>query len=320
MNSALVSVIIPVYNAEKYIRESLLSIICQKYGELEILICDDRSTDRSWDILRAFDDPRITLFRNEKNSGYLLTVNFLVSKSSGQFLCFQDADDYSHPDRIAIQLDKLVRAPSLGIVGSNYATINPHGKIVFKKDVETNPGSLKELLEKENPFQKPSIMFRREVYNTVGMYRPEFLRLGNISEDFDWILRTSRHFEVGNVNHECPLYFYRSVPTAMSKNIKSVNQLFGHAIAIELHRERNAGMKDSIERGDFKRIEDLICLLRRPYHLNKSLFHHKLAESLMYSGLHRGAIKQAAMAICKGPLRWTNYRLFQHCIRKTFFG
>ena len=319
-DNPLVSVIVPVYNAERYLKESVNSILQQTYRRLEILICDDCSTDSSWEISKAFLDPRIRLFRNDRNQGYLRTVNFLVSNSLGPFLCFQDADDYSHPERIRIQLNALLSDARLGLVGSNYAMINPTGKILLNKDVESDSQELRNLLESVNPFQKPSIMFTREVYTTVGMYREGFLKLGNISEDFDWILRTSECFEVGNVNHEKPLYFYRSVSTAMSKKILSVNQLFGHEIARFLARQRRSGEKDSLDKEDFKALEEQILELRKPYIEDRSLFHHKIAASQMYAGLNASAIRQAFLAILKGPLSWNNYRLLQYCLRKTFLG
>lgn len=318
--SSLVSVIMPVYNAEPYLQAAIDSVLQQTYHRLEILICDDCSTDRSWETLKIIADPRVKLFRNERNIGYLRTVNFLASKARGCCICFQDADDYSHPDRIRIQVSALCSNSALGLVGTNYAIVTRFGKLVMKSGVETDPKALRRHLESRNPFQKPSIMFRRQVYERVGMYREEFLNLGNISEDFDWILRVSEHFEVANVNYLEPLYFYRSVSTAMSKNVLSADQLFGHQIALHLASQRRSGQKDAIESGDFKELEDIIAKLRKPYIEDRSLFHHKLAASHMYFGLNANAIQHALLAILKGPLSWNNYRLLQYCLRKTFFN
>lgn len=314
----LVSVIIPVFNASHYLSKSVTSILEQTYRQLELLICDDCSTDDSWQILNTFSDPRIRLFKNEVNRGYLRVVNDLASKAKGHYLCFQDADDHSHPERISIQVEKLQSEPDLGLIGTNYALITPQGKVRLKANVECNPEMLKKALDAGNPFQKPSIMFKREVYEMVGMYREDFLKLGNISEDFDWILRVSERFNIGNINHLEPLYFYRSLPTSMSRKLSSVNQLFGHAIALHLSRQRKSGEKDSIERGELEALQQLILKLREPFNSDNSLFHHKLAELHMYFGLNIVAIRQAFLAVRKGPLRWNNYRLLQYCLRKTF--
>lgn len=317
ISEPLVSVIIPVYNAAPYVRASLQSIVEQDYQNLEILVCDDASTDTTRCILDSISDHRIRLYRNDANLGYLRSINFLVSQSVGDFICFQDADDISHPKRIKIQVEELLNRPSLGFLGTNYAVISPEGKTLVQNNVETEQQKLKMLLQTSNPFQKPSILFRREVYNVIGMYREEFLQWGNISEDFDWILRASEVFDPGNVNFRSPLYLYRSVPTAMTKKIGDVNQFFGHAIALKLHRERMAGRKDSIQRGDLESIMDFISELRRPYELDQSLFHHRRAEALMYAGLRFEALRQAMHAVAKKPLRRASYRLLQYCIRKT---
>ena len=316
--NSLVSVIIPVFNASHYLTRSVSSILQQTYGPIELLICDDCSTDGSWEILQTFSDPRIRLFKNQANRGYLRVVNDLVSKAGGRYLCFQDADDYSHPERISMQVKRLRCESDLGLVGTNYALINRKDTVRCRSNVDTNPQTLRKALEVGNPFQKPSIMFKREVYEKVGMYREHFLTLGNISEDFDWILRVSERFDVGNINHIEPLYFYRCLSTSMSRKISSIYQLFGHDIALHLSRQRKTGQKDSIEQGELEALEQLILKLREPFDRDTSLFHHKLAESYMYCGLNIAAIWQALLAVSKKPLSWNNYRLLQYCVRKTF--
>ena len=320
IDAPLVSVIMPAYNAASYVRESLESILNQEYRNLEVLVCDDASTDETPTILKSISDNRVTLFRNDQNLGYLRSINFLVARAKGDFLCFQDADDISHPERIKLQMRKLVDHPRLGFVGTNYAIINKTGRTILKRDVETDPKTLKGLLETSNPFQKPSILFRREVVNVIGMYREEFLKLGNISEDFDWILRASEIFELGNVSGTSPLYYYRAVPTAMTKKFSSVSQLFGQAVALMLYKQRKAGKKDSIEGGNLQAIHDFIGELRKPYDHDESLFYHRRAEALMYAGLRTEAIRQAMRAVFKDPLRVSNYRLLQYCIRKNLFS
>lgn len=316
----LVSVLIPAYNASEFIGQALLSIVSQTYRNLEILVCDDASTDDTLACIRAIDDKRIRLLKNDSNQGYLRTVNRLASEARGEFMCFQDADDYSHPDRIATQLDAFRSHPDLGLVGTNYAVINPKGKVVFKRAAETRPEVLKKMLETHNPFQKPSIMFSRAVYEKVGMYRESFLQLGNISEDFDWILRASEHFETANVNHGEPLYYYRSVPTAMSKKVRTPSQLLGHDVALYLWRQRASGKADSLERDEISALRDLIASWEEPFLKDRSLFHHRVAASLMYFGLPWSAVRESLIAISKGPLTWRNYRLLQYCLRKTLIG
>lgn len=316
----LVSVLIPVFNAARYLEAAVWSILNQTHQRLEVLICDDGSNDRSWQILQSVADPRVLLSRNNSNQGYLRTVNHLASMANGEFLCFQDADDLSHVERVELQLKALQSHPAWGLVGTNSATITPSGRLWRTSHVVTDPVALKGLLALGNPFQKPSIMFRRNALEKVGMFREEFLALGNISEDFDWILRVSESFDVGNINHTEPLYQYRSVPSAMTKNISSADQLFGHDVALFLARERRSGRADSIARGDLATVRSLIEEWKAPYLKDSSLLCHRVAESLMYSGLSKHAVRKALLAVWRNPFAWRNYRLLQHCARKTLLG
>ena len=104
-----VSVIIPVFNAEKYIKKSLISILKQTYNNLEILIYDDGSTDSSWDIVSSIEDTRIKLFQHEKNQGYVKTINKLFELANSDYIAFQDADDISHPTSVRICIKEKFR-------------------------------------------------------------------------------------------------------------------------------------------------------------------------------------------------------------------
>ena len=114
----LVSVLMPVYNAEKYLAASIGSILAQTYGDFELLICDDASTDGSLEIVRSFDDTRMTLLTNRENLGNAATRNRLIEHASGEYVAVLDADDTAEPDRLARQVDFLERNPEIGLCGS----------------------------------------------------------------------------------------------------------------------------------------------------------------------------------------------------------
>ena len=105
-NAPLVSVIIPVYNAEKYVEQAVRSIMIQTYQNLEILITDDCSTDGSFAILQklATEDSRIKLSRNTENQKIVRTLNALVERASGKYIARMDADDISLTKRIETQV------------------------------------------------------------------------------------------------------------------------------------------------------------------------------------------------------------------------
>ncbi len=315
----MISVIIPCYNAEKFVGDSIKSILTQTLPDIEVVAVDDCSTDNTLSILRSIDDTRLHVYVNEQNLGYLKTINKMLSLSSGEFIAFQDADDISHHNRLHDQLKYLRSRSEIAVLGTNFSEIDINGRIIRKVNVEDNSTKIKELLPKRNPFQKPSIMFRKEVYHTIGGFREEFLSLKNISEDYDWLLRASHHFEFGNINAPEPLYGYRSVNTSMTKSFDHVDQLFGHQVAQFLYNERLENGIDSIERNDLKNVVRFIEELRQPYIDDPSRFYKERAESLAYSGLKKDAIRYSWEALKARP-SVENLRLFQYCIRKWILG
>lgn len=103
MSLPKISVLMPVYNGEKYILYSIYSILCQSYKWLELLIYDDGSTDDTSKIITGYvKDPRVQIFRSEKNNGVAYARNFLLEKAQGEYIAHQDADDISYPDRLEI--------------------------------------------------------------------------------------------------------------------------------------------------------------------------------------------------------------------------
>ncbi|KTD99322.1 glycosyltransferase family 2 protein [Pseudoalteromonas sp. H71] len=120
----LVSIIMPAYNAEKYISESIESVLAQSYKNWELLITDDRSTDTTQQIINkyAIQDSRIKLFINEKNGGAGVARNYSIGKASGRFIAFLDADDQWLPEKLTKQISFMLK--------SNYAfTFTAYQKI-----------------------------------------------------------------------------------------------------------------------------------------------------------------------------------------------
>lgn len=100
----LVSIIMPSYNTAQYISDSIKSIQAQSYNNWELIIVDDCSTDNSIEIIREFNDPRIILLQNEKNSGAAISRNFALRKAKGKWIAFLDSDDTWMPDKLEKQI------------------------------------------------------------------------------------------------------------------------------------------------------------------------------------------------------------------------
>ena len=107
-----ISIILPAYNAEKYIEETIFSVIQQNYKNIELVICDDGSTDKTYEIIRSINDHRIVTLRNGQNMGVSFTRDKAISVASGDFITFIDADDCWLPSRLRKLISVLATSPN----------------------------------------------------------------------------------------------------------------------------------------------------------------------------------------------------------------
>ena len=103
----LVSVIIPVYNSEKYVKEAIDSVLKQTYQNFEIIVVDDCSTDNSCQIIKKIDDQRIRLIKLDKNSGVAVARNIAIENAKGQYIAFLDSDDIWLEDKLLQQIKQM---------------------------------------------------------------------------------------------------------------------------------------------------------------------------------------------------------------------
>lgn len=123
-----VSVLIPVYNREKVIAETIASVLGQTFSDFELIVCDDCSTDRSAGIVSSFVDPRITLLRNERNLGSSATRNRLISHARGEYCALLDSDDIALPHRLETQVAFLDSHPDIGACAGAVRIIDGDGR------------------------------------------------------------------------------------------------------------------------------------------------------------------------------------------------
>ena len=135
MNNPLVSICIPSYNAESFIKETLQSILDQTYTNIEIVIIDDCSKDKTVEIIQTFTDERIKLHLNEKNLGVEGNWNKTLEFATGKYLKIMGADDILYPDCIAEQLSILedIKYKEVVLVTSNKKVIDQNGKLIMQK-------------------------------------------------------------------------------------------------------------------------------------------------------------------------------------------
>lgn len=119
-----VSVVMPAYNAEKYIGEAIDSILNQTYTDFEFIIINDGSTDRTKEIILSYTDPRIVYLENEQNSGIVVTLNKGLDCARGEYIARMDADDIAVSERLTKQVAVMDRDTSIGVLATGLQTIS----------------------------------------------------------------------------------------------------------------------------------------------------------------------------------------------------
>jgi glycosyltransferase involved in cell wall biosynthesis len=201
-----ITVLMPVYNGERFLREAISSILLQTFQDFELLIIDDGSTDRSVEIIYSFDDPRIRLYFNEKNLGISETLNKGIMLASAELIARMDADDISDPFRLEKQYNYMLEHPECALLSTWARAISEDGRFVR---IEPYRGEYYYYnLTFECWIYHPTVMFRKAPVVEVGMYIMPF------SEDYDLFWRLSTRFEIGNIAQ--PLVNYRLSPTSLN--------------------------------------------------------------------------------------------------------
>jgi glycosyltransferase involved in cell wall biosynthesis len=189
-----VSVLMPVYNGETFLRDAIDSIIGQTYSDWELIIINDGSTDQSENIIKSYIDPRIRYYKNEQNIGLIATLNRGIDLCSGKFIARMDADDISTPERLKQQIDFLEKNNEYVMCGCNATVIdknnNETGKII---NLSTNEYLRINLLFSV-PFIHPSVMIKTDILKELK-YDPDY----KYAEDYDLWCRIANKGKIYNI-------------------------------------------------------------------------------------------------------------------------
>jgi glycosyltransferase involved in cell wall biosynthesis len=204
MSLPLVSICIPVYNAEPYILKTLSSALNQTYKNLEIIIFDNCSTDKTAEIIRTFKDSRITYYLNDKNYGAFINFQKCVEAGNGEFIKLLNADDLLKPNAIEMQANILIKYPDVSLCITATNVINEFDDIImkrqlYKKSIKINGKKIakKSLLCGRNIYGEPStVLFRKDKSKQVGNFTNELY----ISSDLDYWIRLSYIGDVYYIN------------------------------------------------------------------------------------------------------------------------
>jgi len=202
-----------MYNDEKYIQQSIYSLIQQTYKNWELIAIDDGSQDNTYKLVKQITDPRIKIYR-QKNHGLTRSLNIAASYAKGDFLARQDSDDISLPKRFERQMDLFRENSDYFIVGSDLAFINEKDEIVETRTCARNKfQAIQKLGQLSAPFGHGSIMLRKSAFDKINGYDESY----PVSQDFDLLLRLSQlDGEMGSVPEI--LYKWRVHPDSVTSN------------------------------------------------------------------------------------------------------
>ena len=235
LSNPTITVLMPVYNGEKYLAEAIESILDQTYTDFEFLILDDCSTDKSHEIISSYKDKRIHFIKNEQNMGQSNTMNIGIKLSKGKFIARLDQDDLSCKTRLDNQL-YFISKSVCSIVGTWAYAIDQDGEIIGYVQHPTDHDIIKNALAINPTFSHSSVMFNKDDIISLGCYSSRF----TIGMDWHlWIKAGKSGLIFGNIDEYLVKLRLHSDQT--TKNKHGVKHL--HKESLELIKDARKFIK-----------------------------------------------------------------------------
>lgn len=230
-NEKFVSVIIPAFNAERFLREAIQSILDQGHQPLEVVVIDDGSTDETSQIAGSFGDPIRVLY--QKNSGPPAARNHGLREAKGDFIGFLDADDMWAPQKLSWQLEAFHNDPELQAVGGKLQRIILPGGTQENRQFVALP-------EDWDAFSLGTILIRKSVFQKIGNFDEDLF----MADDIDWFLRL-READIKVENLSQVVHFYRRHDQNLTGDEKRDRLYLMRALKKALDRKKNLFLQKS---------------------------------------------------------------------------
>lgn len=221
-NEPLISVVMPAYNAQKFIRSAIESILSQTFKNFEVIIINDCSTDNTLKILKSFarKDPRIRIINNKTRLNIAASLNKGISMAESNLIARMDADDISFPNRLELQYGLINSSKNISVVGADIIIMDIDEQEIAIRSYPNSSKKLKACLFRYSPFAHPTVCFRKNIFEEVGGYNPKY----SPTEDLDLWFRLGSKYNFGSVKK--PLLKYRLYKDSSSnKSLKDLEIL-----------------------------------------------------------------------------------------------
>lgn len=247
MNTQIVSVVMPVYNAAPFLREAINSVLQQSFLDFELILINDGSTDESEQIIKSFTDERIS-YHYQKNQGVAATLNKGVALAKGKYIWRHDADDISLPSKLKEQLGFLEQYPEFDLCAVQVAFLTESGKPAWKfrqpKNRYFGNSSFVEVKRAHfnpySPITHGTVLMKAEAVRNVGGYRAEFIT----GEDVDLWLRFIQQYKAAVLN-DC-LSLHRLSSYSATKVHGWKNEFFRN-LAFKFYNQREQEGVDDLQ-------------------------------------------------------------------------
>jgi glycosyltransferase involved in cell wall biosynthesis len=301
MEDSLISIILPVFNGEKYLNESIESVLSQTYQNWELIIINDGSTDNTEKLVLNYTDKRIRYLLNETNRGIIFSMNKGLDEAKGEFIARLDADDIALPFRLEKQVEYLIENKDYVLAGCYFHTIDSAGKYLKKVTFPANNLDAQSYLLLHNCFCHSAIMMRAGIAKELK-YDPEF----QVCEDYDLWYRISRKGKIINIPVFAALYRLHDSNISLKKkeimfaNVNKINKKILDGLDIEYSEKElevhsnalcyNAGYFRN--KTNLRLLENWMCKLysyiNKKGHFNALLCYRILTEKWLVLTYHSG--------------------------------
>ena len=296
----VITVLMPAYNAARYIGEAIRSVLGQTYGKFELLIVDDGSTDNLEEVVYSFKDPRIRLV-TQGNMGISAALNTGLALARGQYIARFDADDICYPERLQIQLAFLEANPGYALVGSEVDYITEEGAFIYRYHCFAHSND--EILRKLYfycPFIHSSVMYRKDAVLEAGGYDTDALTF----EDYLLWVHLLRKNKAANLPQ--PLVRVRLNPSSVTIDEKWRGEVFQQL-------KKSIITRGSVEAAEATQLADIITR-QNTRRIKTGAYYALCAKKFLADNFQPAqARKFASFAIRANPFRWDNYALWLAC-------
>lgn len=299
----ILSVVMAVYNGEKYIKESIDSVLNQSFTDFEFIIVNDGSTDDTTTILSGYTDKRMQII-HQKNVGLSKSLNRGIEIAKGKYIARMDADDRCKIDRFKKQLDYLSVHTDVVLLGSNSNVMDEEGNLLYRSNVLPVIENI-EVFAKFSPFIHSSVIFKKQSFIACGGY-PE-----DIIHHFEDLILWKKMFSCGKLaNITEALIFYRITPNGITNKTKKAFVLQKKIIDAYLEGK---GVNETA-------YGKLINLTNLRSYKRHSLYHNRIAKIYLINYHDRKrALKHIKLSLKNTPFNLSALKLLVYSLLFTSY-